>query len=290
MVYGQEGNQNFFTNQGYVGGNFGQPWGPQMQQPQQVRQTNFLTADEVQKLIKKENQFSLALTETEKLKAFCNHHKPDGSGDALVDEPDGSVRCSICGYKFRPLDAHTTTKESLQAAVEEVDDILQTIKMIFVDLDPAVAREYFQIIPLLERIPEFFERAVKNYSSHEIYNPYSTNGRNMSTAQMFAALTGFFNGGSNMFNQQYQQAPMGAAPQQQFQGQPMMGNPAVFGNGFGYMGAAPQQPQGYQSQTSGFQYTPNAQPQPQEQVANPVSQTATTDGKDVNVQATFKAN
>lgn len=261
-------------------------------QAQPAIQRNVLTDEEIAMLMKKENSFSLALSETDKVRAACNHRRQDGLNDALFDDEDGAVRCSICGYKFRPIDANTnvTTKETVTAACSEITDILQTIKMIWIDIDPTVAREYFQLIPLIDKIPELFEIAAKNFAKHGNINPWANNNRNMGTLQVFNMLSGIING----------QTPYQAAPQQQMaygapMGQPMapqMGAPVYPTNGFGYMGTAPM---GYQPQTGGFQTQYGApvvdqaaqQPQvaPQPAVAEPAPAPANTDPN----AAAFKA-
>lgn len=284
MMYGD---QNGFMNQGMQ-----QQWGGVQQN--QPKQMNYLTPEEIQKIMKKENQFSLALTETEVLRAFCNHRKTDGS-DALIENPvDGTCRCEICGYTFKPLDAHGTGREQIEAAVSDTLDLLQTIKMIFVDMPADVAREYFQIIPLIEKIPDLFDRAVKNYSKHETFNPYVNSGKNLGTAQLFAALTGFFGGQPYGGQQMYQQP-------QQFNGQPNGFYQQPMSNGFGYMGGAGYNGQpGYQPQTNNFQtnygqpgwgQTAPQQPQPQQSTTGqaPTESTSTNNGTETNVTATFKA-
>ena len=318
---------NVFQGQGYQ---YAPPQHP-------VKIENILTQDEISYLTKDKNKFSLALTEEERLRAFCNHQwNPDNIPpqfqnqyqnqyqDALVEDPiDGKVVCQICGYKFKPLDAFNTTKEVLQGYVDSIVDVLQTIKLIYFDLDKTVAREYFQIIPLIERIPGLFDIAAKNYAKHDHVMPWSANGKNMSTMQAYAVISGMLNGG--MPNPgMYQQAPQyqqpfgnpGAMYQQPYGATPQYGVPS---NGFGYNGAygAPQQ---YQTQTQGFQTVygdPNQQaqqqaaPQPQQQgfqtiygdpnqpqpapapvntqPGAPEAATATTDGNTKTVAASFKA-
>lgn len=270
----------FMPNNGFPQGT-GFQYNGYNQNQQQPRRGNFLNQAQVEKLMKKSNQFSLSLTEEDNWKAMCNHRKPDGTGDMLVENPDGSYTCQICGYTFRPLDAHNISPEEIQADVDNVVDVLQTIKMIYIDLDPGVAKEYFNIIPLLEKMPQFLDIAIKNYAKHEQYNPYSYGKTNLGTAQMFAALSGLFNGnGTQGYNQYNQQQPYQGQQfygQQPYQGyaqqQPYGANP------FGYNGATQQQPQGYQPQTGGFAYNPLGFNNPSQYTApgtNPQQQATTT--------------
>lgn len=254
------------------------------QQP--TAQPNVLNQDEINLLMKKENSFSLALSETDKLKAACNHRRADGLNDALYEEEDGTVRCSICGYKFRPIDANTnvTTKESIMASCSEITDILQTIKMIWIDIDNTVAREYFQLIPLIDKIPELFEIAAKNFAKHGNINPWVNNNRNMGTLQVFNMLSGIINGQAP-YNPQQQAAPQGGfAPQ-------YSAPPTGYGmptNGFGFVGVTPM---GYQPQTGDFatQYgAPQQAAQPAPAAAPQPAAAEATQNTDPNA-ANFKA-
>lgn len=264
-----------------------------------VRRGNFLTDDEINELAKKGNRFNIALTKEEKMRGQCNHQKADGTGDALSENQDGTSTCQICGYTFKPLDAYHTTRESLQAAVADIIDILQTIKLIYIDMDSTAGKEYFQIIPLIEKIPDLFDLAVKDYSKHENFNPYSYNTHNLGTFQMFNMLVGAMNSGAG-----YQAPPqnpnygmnmnpgfnpgwnMNMGPQQMNMG--MAYGPS---NGFGYAGAGMNMAPGYQAQTTGFQYGMQPQqamnPNPQQPQNQPVVNQDNKDDK--TVTATFKA-
>lgn len=247
-------NQNFTFPQGsgyqYVGG------APQM--PTKIN--NFLTNEEINRLIQKENAFSLQLTETEVLRAKCNHRTADGLHDALTEDANGISTCAICGYQFKPVSIQTTV-ESIQEACETVTDILQTIKLLFVGL-PADAAEYFQIIPLIDKLPQLFQRAAKEYSKYEGANQFMYNNKNMSTMSLFNMLCGGGFGQAyanpvdpNAAQQPYgfapqATAPMGAAPQFNPYAVPNYGMPS---NGFGY---------GYAPQTTGYQFPGQPTPAP----------------------------
>ena len=281
-------NQNF--------GGIYQPMGTGYQwngmQPQSKRM-NVLTADEIQQLMKVENKFSLALTTTEKMKAACTHMKADGTGDALVQDPStGNCTCQICGYTFRPLDPATANEEFLQAAVDTIVDILQTIKLIWIDGSASTIREYYQSLPLIEKIPKLYEIAAKNFANHENSNAWGYAAtKNLGTLQMFGMLSGILNGagqpngvqfGQQMYQQPVYQQPMG------FGQQPMMGGMPQ-GNPFGSVNPAQ-----YQAHTSGFAYDPTqVQPQvvidPNTQTQQPVAEQTVTDGAETTTTATFKA-
>lgn len=282
------GNNNF-NNQ--MNGNFygGIPQGTGAQymgNPQPVKIQNFLTDEEIQKLIKQENSFSLAITQEEKMRATCNHRWANGQ-DAIVETPDGKCKCQICQYEFIPLDSNTSP-EVLYESVNNVLDIIQTIKMLYINMPADAAREYFVIIPLIERLPKLFEHAVKCYSKYDNFDPYKFNDRNMGTMALFNMLSSALNNGAGYAQQPQQQA----APQQFFNPAMNMGVNGAFGypysnpmsNGFGF------NTMGYQPQTNDFQYNPNQQmPQQQPGQTMPESTQATTDGSNVEVNSTFKA-
>lgn len=306
-MYNQFQGNPGFQGTGYQYQSYGQPVYKQ-----------WLTNDELQSMIQKGgDQFSLQITEDEKNRAICNHRTADGTKDVIVpDGDDGTCRCLFCGYKFRPVSEHMT-KEDIQAIVDQFVDVLQTIKVFYINFPRDAAREFFQIIPLAEKVPQLFEYAVKDYMNHANYDPYHYNARNMNSFAMFNSIIGGGVPNSNTPNPYAQQMGYQAQPQQ---GQAAPGFNAAYQNpgttGFGYYGQGPMagygQPAGYQPNTMGYQFTPNGQaapqqvfgqPQPQQAYQQtqqptqatqngsstvPVQSTATTDGKTVDVKQTFK--
>lgn len=222
---------------------------------QQVKQNNVLTPEQIKQLQQNQEQFSLSITQEEYWRGICNHRTADGFNDALVEDPNtGCVTCTICGYTFKPLDPNVSL-DSIKDSVEVIIDILQTIKLLYVDLPDEAAKEYFQIIPLIGKIPQLFEFAAKNMAKHDNI-AWTYNNRNMGAAAMLKNLQAAFGGGMMGFG-----APMG-----QPMGAPMMGqpqpNPAMFAgtatpgaNAFGYPGASAAQ--GYTPGSTGFAYQPN---------------------------------
>ena len=226
-----------------------------MGQPMQ-KFNNALTPEQIKKLQQKGQQFSLAITEEEMLRGICNHRNAEGTADTLVFDPlTGEARCTICGYKFKPIEADASP-DQIKEDVERIVDILQTIKLMYIDLPADAAKEFFPIIPLVEKVPQLFEFAAKNMTKHESYN-WQYNNKNMGAINMFNNLQNIF--GAGMMPQANVQQPMGW-------GQPMAPNYPVANNGFGYPGAsmpgAMPNPamNGYAPQTAGFQYVPGATP------------------------------
>ena len=219
---------------------------------------NVLTEEEIKALMQKDKEFSLSITEDEYRRGICNHRNAEGTADTLVyDNNTGEARCMICGYKFRPIDSNTSL-DQIKGSVADIIDILQTIKLMYIDLPPAASREFFQVIPLLEKVPMLFDYAAKNMTKHETTN-WAYSNRNMGAMSMFNNLANVF--GGNMMNPGFQQ-PMNAYAQP---GAPV-GMPsynagfAPQGNAFGYPGAGnpAMMMGGYQPQTQNFQYNPAA--------------------------------
>ena len=214
---------------------------------------NPLTAEQIKRLQAKEAQFSLGLTEEEQLRAICNHRNAEGTGDTLVYDPvTGEARCTICGYTFRPIEPGVGP-DVLKEDVDRIVDILQTIKLMYVDLPAEVATEYFQIIPLIEKIPQLFEFAAKNMNKHDV-NMWNYNNQNMGSFAMFNNLANMFGNMGNMM-------PNYSA-QQFTQPQPMMTAGYPQANAFGFAGAS-QQPGYFPGTDPNFAFQAGQQAAPQ---------------------------
>ena len=262
--------------------------------PQQmVKVNNVLTQEQIKQLQQNQQQFSLAITQEEYLRGICNHRSPDGTSDSLALDPNtGEVTCTICGYSFKPLDPAVDLK-SISDAVENITDILQTIKLLYVDLPPEAAKEYFQIIPLIAKIPQLFEFAAKNMAKHENVN-WQYNNRNMGAAAMLQNFQNMFGGG--MFGGPAMYGAPQGAPGMVPPPQPNPAyNPGMYAgtatpagaNPFGYPGAS--MAPGYNPATAGYAY------QPDPAATAPVTPTTTTPeaapeaAEDVKVTAKVEA-
>ena len=237
---------------------------------------NLLTEEQIKELQTKREDFSLTITNDEHLRALCNHRSADGMSDTIQQDPtDGSYVCAICGHRFRPVD-YTITKDNIEEVCNSLKDILQTIKLMYRDFPVDAAGGFFDIIPLISKVPGLFDVAAKNLQKYEQAggNPYYNMNQSQGALQALQGLSNVFGGGFGYFG--------GVAPQPQA---PMgtMGAPAApqFGNPFGYPGAGAANP--YAAATTGFQYTPGAAvPQPAAAPAADASATTTTKQ---NVQA-----
>ena len=302
---------NGYPVNGMYGNNMGgfAPTGYTQQPVAPQKTKNVLTPEEIKALRKTVDSFSLGLTQDETLRGIC-FHKDENGQETLMDNGDGTVTCTVCGYTFDP--QQNCSEEMLQGYVNDIVDVLQTIKLLYIDMPTEAAREYFQIIPLINKIPKLFKIASDNFNRHENYNNFRYNGA-PNTINLYNMLnSGALNPGFA------QQSPYGVP-----MGQPAPVQPNAFAqpqsNGFGFGMPTAVPPQGYQPTTTGFGYTPNqtninaqptgtlpstnvayAQQQPLAApvttttetpagVQTPTTATATTDGKEVKVNTSFKS-
>ena len=328
-------NNGYYPTTGYQNTMGGIAPGGYMQQQPVPKLKNVLTPEEMQLIRKTAESFTLALDDKEYYRGICFHRDENGM-ETLRDNGDGTVTCTICDHTFDP--QQHCTEEQINGYVNDIIDILQTIKLLYIDMPTEVAREYFAIIPMLEKIPKLFKIASDNFNRHENYNNYRYNGA-PNTINLYNMLnSGALNPGYQPMGQ-----PMGQQPGQPM-GQPMQMNQgygygiqqpvqqmAPYGqptNGFGY--GAPVPTPGYRPTTTGFDYVPNQTninnqptgtlPQnnnvayaPQAPLASPTAQgqqqaapvvenasraptpvaatntTATSNGKEVKVNTTFKS-
>lgn len=217
---------------------------PFQQQPvaayQPVKRTNLISKDDANKLRANVEAFNLGLTHEEILRAACNHYDPDSGLLELreVENEPNVYQCAICGYRFMPKDG--LTKEELDEAVQGIEDVLQTIKLMYVDAPEKPLTEYMAIIPLLKKLPKLYRIAADNNAKYEGGN--ATYSGNISAFNVFSNL---LSGGLT---------PPTMPMSQPVMGQPMMSQPTaaqsamLAGNAGG----------GYMPGTTGYAYTPGA--------------------------------
>lgn len=257
-------NNNNFYNTGYVNGQmYGQA--PVNQMPQMV---NPLT-DEEWEALKVDNSFTLLVTPADMAEAVCTHKNPKNGQFATVDNPDGTVTCTICHQTFNP---NLLDEKYVQDTVDNMINILESCKYLCIDTNPDIIRGFFQMIPFLKKTPQLYKLG------HQAFMRYLANvqqGVNPTGPNYMSALNMLTNpaiplGGpySQNYGYQYAQQPqqgMGMpaygqpmmTPTQQMQAQSM---PAQGANPFyaapavqpGMMGAnpMPQAPQAANSQNA----------------------------------------
>lgn len=247
-------------------------WNYTGQGPGQTKLKNALTGEEISKLFQKGNSFSLAITEMERLRAICTHRFENGM-DALQDLGGGAQRCQICGHDFMPISTQTS-KEEIQAIVDQFKDTLQTIKLLYLDMPTDAAREFFVLIALADKVPDLFECACKDYIRHERFMPGVYGNRAANVLSIYNMIMG---GAGPETYMQFDQAGRPIDPgfsqnsawaygnpiyNYDAWGRPLGNGQANFGQPFGFAGSngfvAGQAgtPDAYQAETQNYKYDP----------------------------------
>ena len=186
-IYGAP-NMNMY-NQGVVYGN----------QPP-VKRANPLTREEISAMRQK-TPFSLAITNDEAMRGICFHVDENGN-PATVTDADGMTTCTVCGKTWN---SNELSPEQVQAATNQILSVLQTIKLMYVNFPEQAAREFYQIIPLIEKVPQLYKIAADNFHTYEGYY-----GGQPNPFQLFGQIAG-----GNGFQYQQTQPPMGGMYQAQ---------------------------------------------------------------------------
>ena len=187
MMNGYYGQQDPYAANPYMGGQnpyfMGQPtyYNQAMQAPSNQ---NALTNEEIQRLrsTRPTDTLNLSVEPEEILRAMCTHKDNGRDVVQMVQDGSGDVWCPICGKRWSPE----------QLSLEEVTDLtnrligqMQNARWSG-EYPQAVAREYFAMIPLLEKFPELFKYATKNFNRYmgqagmfnaqdaNIYNMYNS--------------------------------------------------------------------------------------------------------------------
>lgn len=259
------------TNNFYGGGfgtnYYGTPYGgmPQPFQPPVPKMTQILTAEEVKELRSKNGSFSINVDPIDLKKSLCVHRA--GGNFATIQNADGvSVDCTICGENFIPI--YTNDMNEIKSAVKKVTDILNTIKMAYVDLPPEMGREFMPIIALLSKIEGLYAIAINDLNKYTNFQTDVNNGSGYGNA--FTNLNMVVGGGYPQFGQPMSYGYGGY----QYGGQPMpygypqFGQPPMPG-----MYDPNQQTMGYSAGAAAQNMAPNAASQygaPQGYYGSPV--------------------
>lgn len=241
---------NNFQNQGYMNQNYGYPQpGVQYAQRPVAKMTQTLTPEQIKKLKNTGGTFDLQVSQTDMLKAICTH-KENGN-IVLVENNDGTVTCPICGATFTVM---AVEQEQVQDATRVVFDVLQTIKTMYLDIPEDVATQYFQLLPLLEKMPKLYQIAMSNFNKYDNPNQFQNTGSPYGFNMLSAVTNPAYGMGMQpmMAPNMYQPQPFQQPYQPQ---QPMMGN-NPFGYGYpqgapGMMPMATEQTQPAEAKTDG---------------------------------------
>lgn len=170
-----------------------------------------LTQDQVNALKQKASEFDMKIDQLDLYRAICTHRDPVTGAFTLTVNPDGTSTCAICGETFHMFDG---TIDDVRKTVEDVKDIMQTIKTLYMDAPRSLTENYHQQIALLDKLPGLWKHSVDNFAKYEnINNPLNPISGSYSG---FGALNTLLTAPYNMY---YGQPPMMGAPAQP----PMMG-------------------------------------------------------------------
>lgn len=201
---------------GYTTGfNGGQTFGA----PAMPKMTNPLT-DEERESLKHNNAFTLQVSQTELAAGICTHKDPGTGLYATVTNPDGSVTCNICHTTFYP---DAVTEEYVKDHTNAFLNILETCKLLGVDLNSDVIRGVFQMTPFVKKIPELFKMSMSSFYRYNDQNPYANQVANPNNFAMLNNVIGGMPmmGQPVMGQQQYMQQPASPYMQpQQYMQQP----------------------------------------------------------------------
>lgn len=176
-------NNNYFGANPYYNYGYAKPKLP--------NPTNPLSQDDINLLKQKAPQFSLAVSQVDALQAICTHR--DKNGEQLMPNQDGSVTCAICGATFTPVNADQKTIEQI---FKSVVDVLETMKIMYMDIPNDVTKTYFQMIPYLMKGPQLYKIAYDHYSK---YNGSAVIGRDYDNGgNAFALYSALMNPGMAM--------------------------------------------------------------------------------------------
>lgn len=255
-------NFNNQMNQGYGYGMYPNQPGTQYGQFPTAKMTQPLTPEQIRELRSTGSGFSLKVDPIEILRSHCTHK--DNGNIALMKNGDGSSTCTICGAKFNLVDKDI---EEVQAVVQAVIDILQSVKTYYLDIPENYVKDYFNMIPYLEKLPQFFEVALHNFAKYE-NGAFLNQNNNMFGFQMLNALTspGYGQIGGGMMTGQPQ---MGMAPA--YQPQPQFVQQPQMAPGYNPFGGVQPMNQGYVQPQQPAQQAP-AQPQQPAQQEQPAGQ------------------
>lgn len=218
--------------------------------------TQPLTPEVISKLRSTGDILKIEVSQEDLWRAACTH-KENGNITLVSDgiNPDTGrerVHCTICGKAFDIVEADAA---SVNKTVDEMINLLQNAKLMYLDASPELIKQYFQMLPLLELFPKMYERSQKNFDQYAMAQgmvpgntAVGTNGFAMMNGMLQNPYMAAYGYGYQTPAPVPQPNPyMGQVPMQQpmMPQQPNMmygGAPQFAGNPFMYNGAPMQQP------------------------------------------------
>ena len=203
----------------------------------QVKKPNYcnpLGDEKIKRLLSTGNGLpKLTITEEDLDKAICTHRYNGES--KLIPLPTGEVQCEICGARFNVIE--DATSDDIKQATQNLHDLLHTAKIMMVDAPESMIVENFQIISVVDKVPEIYAIAKSSYDNFIQTNPQlqQYGGSQMNGANLWSQI---FSGGFGMASAQPQLTYQQAAPQANLgtivgyteNGLPVYGQPQVAPN------------------------------------------------------------
>lgn len=157
----------------------------------QAKNSQPLTQEEINHLksMSGAENLDIKVSTDDLLIAKCTHREKNGSS-SLVNIGGDRWRCTICGQEFNMFNG---TVEDVAKAVDNMVDILQTAKVIYLDAPDNLTAQYYQQIPLLKKLPAIFQASLKNFSKYENWQQtpeFNSNGYYPGFTAMHNLLTG----------------------------------------------------------------------------------------------------
>ena len=121
---------------------------------------NALTQDEIQRLrsLRPSGMLNLQVSEDDILRACCTHCDRGQSLVQRLDDGSGDLYCPLCGARWQNLEYN---KDEVRELCDKLLDAMNTVKWTG-DLPTNIVREYFTMMPLINKFPDLFEYASKN--------------------------------------------------------------------------------------------------------------------------------
>ena len=166
-----------------------------------------LTQDEISKLktSKPTVAFNIQISEDEHTRAMCNHYENGVSRVVRLNDGTNRCYCPICQSVWSP---YQFSKEEIRQICDQLISAMQSVKYAG-ELTANVIREYFSMIPLIDKFPDLYDYAIKNCNSFMDQAGYN-NGQD---ASIYAIYNSMFS--PNMYNMTPPQQGYYGMPQQQ---------------------------------------------------------------------------
>lgn len=250
-----------------------QMYGGMMPAVQQTKPNycNPLGDEKIKRLLSQGNGLpKIALTEEDLDRAICTHRYKGET--QLVQLPSGEVQCKICGAKFEIV--QDARPEDIALATKNLHDLLHTAKIMMVDAPEAMITENFQVLAVIDKVPEIYSIAEASYTKFIRSNPNMNQfgGSTMNGASLWSQIIGPASMGMGGYQQQATGSAFNMNNAQIVgytqDGYPIYGNPATNQN----MQATPNTAQA--AMVAGNGTTP-AYTSPAQVTVNPSTQGAT---------------